>query len=107
MSKVSKVAAFAVIGGLAVGLPSLAMAADFVTVQCSIFNPRQPVFASQASAGVTLPPSCAAGPSCSQCVADVLSNGFKLANSFNVSGADTYPGYIGSYFVFTRREGLL
>jgi hypothetical protein len=33
-----KLAAFLVIGGLAVGLPGLAMAADIVSVQCDILN---------------------------------------------------------------------
>jgi hypothetical protein len=62
-----KLAAFSVFG--AAGLPGQAMAVDIVTVQCSIFNPSQVVFAIQASAGVTTPASCAPGAtsSCSQC----------------------------------------
>jgi hypothetical protein len=49
-----KLAAFSVFGAvLAAGLPGQAMAVDIVTVQCSIFNPSQVVFAIQASAEVT------------------------------------------------------
>jgi hypothetical protein len=95
-----KLAAFSVFG--AAGLPGQAMAVDIVTVQCSIFTPSQVVFAIQASAGVTTPASCAPGAtsSCSQCVAALLSDGFKLANSFESTQVNS--GYAGPYFVFKR-----
>ena|ERR1700731_4492816 len=98
-----KLAAFSVFGAvLAAGLPGQAMAVDIGTVQCSIFNPSQVVFAIQASAEVTTPASCAPGAtsSCSQCVAALLSDGFKLANSFESTQVNS--GYAGPYFVFKR-----
>jgi hypothetical protein len=54
---------------LAAGLPGQARAADVVRVQCDAYFGY--VNASQASAGVTLPTSCAPSTSsnCSQCVA--------------------------------------
>ena len=98
-----KFAPFLVLGAvLAVGLPDQAMAADVATVVCAINSlPNgtytQTVFLSQASAGVTLPPSCAvtSTSSCSQCLADVLSTGFELADSF---------GNPQPYFVFKRAQ---
>ena len=100
-----KFAPFLVLGAvLAVGLPDQAMAADVATVVCAINSlPNgtytQTVFLSQASAGVTLPPSCAvtSTSSCSQCLADVLSTGFdfELADSF---------GNPQPYFVLKRAQ---
>ncbi|MGH6853219.1 MAG: hypothetical protein ACREDJ_08525, partial [Methylocella sp.] len=90
-----KLAAFLVVGAvLAAGLPGQARAAEsekpeVATVNCNIIIPTQPVALSQASAGVTLPPSCAASATSSslQCVADLLSKGFKLANSLSLTPA--------------------
>jgi hypothetical protein len=83
------------------GFPSLTMAADVATACCSLSGSvTQTVAFSQASTGVTLPSSCAVGSSssCSQCVADLLSNGFGLAEAFNVTtGAKPY-------FVLQRGE---
>lgn len=101
-----KLATFLVFGAvLAAGLPGQAMAADFVTVQCNLSGATtQNVSAIQASAGITLPTSCAVSSPCAQCAANLLSKGFKLANSFssvsNTSSPDTFP-----YFVFTRGGG--
>jgi hypothetical protein len=93
-----KFATFLAVGGLAIGLPLSATAVEIVTVQCSIFDtiPPQAVRGSQASKGVTLPVSCApSASSCSQCVADLLSNRFTLVNSFE-------PIFGGPYFVFKK-----
>ncbi|MGH6837549.1 MAG: hypothetical protein ACREDT_01855 [Methylocella sp.] len=72
---------------LTVGLPGQAMATDVASVICKNFQfapgaGSQNVEGSQASAGVTLPSSCAPATtsSCSQCLADLLSNGFKFVN---------------------------
>jgi ferredoxin len=84
----------------AVGFPSLAKAADIVTVDCNPFFAGQTVSGSQASAGVTLPPSCKASESCSQCIADLLASGFKEVNSFAV--ANNKPTTSDAYFLFKR-----
>jgi hypothetical protein len=79
----------ALVGG-AVGFPSLAMAVDVVSVICEVATisgtPQYLVFQNQASAGVTLPASCAVSQtsSCSQCLADLLASGFTLKTSFEV-----------------------
>lgn len=103
-----KLTTFLVCGAvLAVGLPGQAMAADIVTLQCSNYfkteqGYEQSVLATQASAGVTLPVSCTLGqPSCPQCVADLLSNGFTLKDSFDVTH-ETLFGNAGPYFVLKR-----
>ena len=84
------------------GLPLPAMAADIVTVQCNSFG--NTVSASQASAGVTLPASCAANATnCSQCIADTLSKGFKLENTVGVSGGTPGPQF--AFFVLQRGGG--
>ena len=96
-----KFATFLTFGAvLAVGLPGQALAAQVVTVQCTTFNPNQHVSAIANNVGTTRPPSCFASGSCAQCVADLLSNGFKLANSFNVVQSTTL--YSGPYFVLTK-----
>src|SRR5262245_59972604 len=98
-----KLAAFSVVLG---AVPSgEAMAADAVSIRCEPPNPPGPndvliVLTSQASAGVTLPPSCAAnGPSCSQCFADLLTNRFTLQAS------QPFAGTGGPFFVFSRGGG--
>jgi hypothetical protein len=97
-------ATFVLVGAvLAVGLTGQAMA-DVVTVQCSPFDgspPTQEVTGVQASAGVELPASCAAGSSCPQCVADLIDapEQFKLVNSFNISQGGSFNG---PYFIFTQ-----
>jgi hypothetical protein len=96
-----KLATFLVFeSALAPGLTGQAMAVDIVTLQCGNLPP-QLVIASQASAGITLPPSCTASATsnCSQCIADVLASGFRFGNSlYATSGL----GPLGPYFVFGR-----
>jgi len=75
-----------------VGFPSLAMAADVVTVFCAS-SPAQGI-SSTGSKGVTVPPSCNANPgqsTCSQCLADLLSAGFTLAGSYPLGTASASP----------------
>jgi len=80
-----KLATLLVLGG-AVGLPLPAMAVDVATVDCFGIG-AQPVGGSHSSAGVTLPPSCAAkAPDCAQCLADLMSSGFTLAIPTSESG---------------------
>jgi hypothetical protein len=82
-----KLAILLAIGG-AVGFPSLAKAVDVASVFCqaAFFSgtPEYFVFQNQASAGVTLPASCAVSQtsSCSQCLADLLAGNFTLKASF-------------------------
>lgn len=81
-----------------VGLPSLAMAANVVTMECHIVtNDKQIVGFIEPSLNVSLPlNTCKVGTSnCSNCIADLLSNGWNLTNSFGVASGD-------SYFVLTK-----
>ena len=84
-----KLAAFSVVLGAV--LSGDAMAADVVLVFCGGL-----VQGTQASAGVTLPASCAVGSSCAQCFADLLTNRFTLQAS---------PSGAGTFFVFSRGGG--
>jgi hypothetical protein len=96
-----KLAILLALGGGAVGFPSLAKAVDIVTVDCTPFFAGQTVSASQASKGVTLPTSCkASAESCTQCIADLLAEGFKEVNSFAV--ANNKPTAGDPYFLFKR-----
>ena len=78
--------------------PSLAIADEVVTELCTV-NPNPPkqlLTFIEASAGVVLPLSCkGASANCTQCDADLLSDGFTLSTA--VQGAPNAP-----YFVFTR-----
>ena len=80
-----------------VGSPSLAMAADVVTEVCQVnSNAKQLLTFIEASAGVTLPFSCkGASANCTQCDADLLTEGFTLSKAIQAN--------INSpYLVFTR-----
>ena len=69
---------------LGAALSGEAMAVDVASVSCSFSGgvlDELVVIKNQASAGVTLPPSCALGGSCSQCYADLLTNRFTLQAS--------------------------
>ena len=80
----------------AVGSPSLAIAADVVTEVCTVNAPRQLLTFIEASAGVVLPPSCkGASANCTQCDADLLSQGFRISHAVQVNTNSPY-------FVFTR-----
>jgi hypothetical protein len=75
-----KLAALAVLGAwCAIGFPCLAVAADVVDIQCRPTHEGFSIILSQASAGVKVPPSCSFGsPTCTQCQADLLSQGFLM-----------------------------
>lgn len=80
-----------------VGLPSLAKAADVVTEVCQVntSNSKQLLAFIEASAGVVLPLSCkGASANCTQCDADLLSEGFILSKATQAN--------MNPYFVFTR-----
>jgi hypothetical protein len=80
-----------------VGSPSLAMAADVVTEVCQVnSSAKQLLTFIEASAGVTLPFSCkGASANCTQCDADLLTEGFTLSKAIQAN--------INSpYLVFTR-----
>jgi ferredoxin len=81
-----------------VGSPSLAMAADVVTEVCQVnSSAKQLLTFIEASAGVTLPFSCkGASANCTQCDADLLSEGFKLSKATQSN--------MNPYFVFTRED---
>jgi hypothetical protein len=70
-----KLAALVVLAA-GIGFPCLATAADVVDIMC---QPVQGVTLGQASFGAPVPPSCVSGsPSCAQCQADLLSQGFTM-----------------------------
>ncbi len=96
-----KLAILLVFGG-AVGFPSLALAVDTVTIQCTTF-PGQNIFGIQNNSTITPPASCntSATSSCAQCINDLraLANPFILTN---VNGVDAESGYAGPYFVLQR-----
>jgi hypothetical protein len=76
--------------------PSLAIADDVVTEVCTVNVPKQLLTFIEASAGVILPPSCkGASANCTQCDADLLSEGFTLSKAVQVN-------VNSPYFVFTR-----
>src|SRR4029077_15924212 len=80
--------------------PSLAIADEVVTEVCTVSTTTTPakqlVSFIEASAGVILPPSCkAASANCTQCDADLLSDGFTLSTAVQLAPNSTY-------FVFTR-----
>jgi hypothetical protein len=72
--------------GVALGLPSHAMAVDVAHIRCVFTTGTVPlqetITASIFSSGVTAPGSCAPGApgtyTCVQCLADLQSNGFTL-----------------------------
>jgi hypothetical protein len=79
-----------------VGSPSLAMAADVVTEVCTVNVPKQLLTFIEASSGVILPLSCkGASANCTQCDADLLSQGFRFSKAVQVNTNSPY-------FVFTR-----
>ncbi len=76
-----------------VGLPSFAMAAtDVVTLEGKVVaNNKQIVGFIEPSVGVSLPLSCKVGSAnTSECLADLLSAGWTLLNSFGVASGDSY-----------------
>jgi hypothetical protein len=75
-----------------VGLPSLAMANDVVTLEGKVVaNDKQIVGFVEPSAGVLLPLSCKVNSAnASTCLADLLSAGWKLLNSFSVANGNSY-----------------
>jgi hypothetical protein len=114
MSKTTGFWSFAALTLAVCTLPSNAMAADVVTMQCTIFNPQETVFQIDSSSGATLPASVAQGALCAQAVADLLGAGYRLQYSYAVSRVvldctqltnetpGTCPGYAGPYYVFTK-----
>ena len=94
-----KLAALVVLGaGWAIGFPRLAVAADVVDIQCRPTSQGFSIILSQASAGIEVPPSCRYGsPTCTQCQADLLSQGFRMSNP-STDGADFVM------FIFTRER---
>ncbi len=83
-----------------VGLPSFARAADVVTEMCQVNtnSAKQLLAFIEASAGINLPFSCkGASANCTQCDADLLSEGFKLSKATQSN--------MNPYFVFTRERG--
>jgi hypothetical protein len=86
------------VAGCAIGLPSLAVAADVVDIQCRPTPQGFGIILSQASAGFEVPPSCRHGsPTCTQCQADLVSQGFRMSNP-STDDADFVM------FVFTRER---
>lgn len=82
-----------------VGLPSFAKADDVVTEMCQVNanSAKQLLAFIEASAGVVLPLSCkGASANCTQCDADLLSEGFTLSKATQAN--------MNPYFVFTREE---
>ena len=82
-----------------VGLPSLAKAADVVTEMCQVNSnsAKQLLAFIEASAGVVLPLSCkGVSPNCTQCDADLLSEGFEFSKATQSN--------MNPYFVFTRER---
>jgi hypothetical protein len=80
-----------------VGLPSFAKAADVVTEMCQVNtnSAKQLLAFIEASAGIDLPFSCkGASANCTQCDADLLSQGFEFSKATQSNG--------NPYFVFTR-----
>jgi hypothetical protein len=106
------VALMAIGGALVAGLPIPASAVPLnVTIQCTTFfgsPPVQQVFGVQASTGVTLPPACVAGGSCTNCINQVrlLPGGFSLTTAFGGPGATSISqaitGYAGPYFLLQQ-----
>jgi hypothetical protein len=104
-----KLPALVVLGaGCAIGFPCLAVAADVVNIDCLV--PSYPpsgnqgisIFSSQSSAGVEVPSSCTPNsPSCAQCEADLLSQGFTV-NPYPVS--ITTAARTVTRFTFTRER---
>jgi len=94
-----KLAVLLGLGG-AVGFPSLALAVDTVTIQCSTF-PGQNIFGIQFDTGFTPPTSCVASAtsSCTQCINDLRVAGFFTISTTDVDAAS---GYAGPYFVMER-----
>jgi hypothetical protein len=79
-----------------VGLPSLARAADVVTEVCTVNVPKQLLTFIESSSGFLLPASCKGlSANCTQCSADLLSDGFRLSKAVQVNTNSPY-------FVFTR-----
>ena len=75
------------------GLPSFAMAAtDVVTLEGKVVaNNKQIVGFVEPNVGVSLPLSCKVGSAnTSECLADLLSAGWTLLNSFGVASGDFY-----------------
>jgi hypothetical protein len=68
------------------------MADDVVTEVCQVnSSAKQLLTFIEASAGVTLPPSCKAGTSnCTQCNADLLTAGFTLSTAVQASANSPY-----------------
>jgi hypothetical protein len=75
-----------------VGLPSFAMATDVVTLEGKVVaNNKQIVGFVEPSDGVLLPLTCKVlSANASTCLADLLSAGWKLQNSFGVSPTEAY-----------------
>jgi len=90
--------------GGALGFPSLALALDTVTIQCTLL-PAQSIFGIQTNTTPVFspPPSCAtgAGSSCAQCIRDLrtLATPFFVVDVINV---DAESGYSGPYYVLER-----
>jgi hypothetical protein len=82
----------------AIGFPCLAMAADVVDIHCQPTSAGFTIIFSGASQGVVLPQSCSHNaPSCMQCQADMLSQGFTMSNP-STDGADFV------WYTFTRER---